>query len=741
VKKALFFASAILCLVAAAAFSDSVAAETGDEVVLEYDPRSIHQQMWEDLRPRLAERARAESTWMLKTASNWQEYDMDYYHIELDIDHVAEVLYGRVGTYGTVGVTTLDSVKINLLDAMTVDSVYNETGNLVFNHAEHHLTVFLDKAYAADEQFYFTVVYHGTPASSEGFLGMDFTSRSGLPLITTLSEPMGARSWWPCNDIPRDKVDSADIIVTVDTSLVVSSNGLVESDVDNGDGTHTVHWKSRYPIAPYLVSLGIHPYAVWYDWYPYSPTDSMPLHFYVYPDHDQNSRQYFDSIVVRMIQELSVPFGQYPFIEEKYGCTHFNWGGAMEHQTNTSTTSSSFGYSQPVICHELGHQWWGDMVTCSDWHHIWINEGFAVYSEALYFEAINGASYYHSYMNSFEYGGGGSIYIEDTTSIWNIFGAIVYDKGGWVLHMLRHVVGDSLFFESLADYRQQYMWSHASTEDFQGVVETTSGMDLDWFFQQWIYGTYRPNYRYSYLIEADAGGGWNMNLHVRQIQATDPQVFTMPIDIQITTSGAAETQVVFNDSREQNFVLHTDDEPLYAYFDSKRWISRYVESETYTMHIVNDNLADAVQTETYEDTVLVKTATPDYLCEIISGSLPSGLTLELTTGVISGAAFNAGDFAFTVRATHQQYGYVDSMAYTLHVASIPDRPGDADIDGEISVADAVFIINYIFKGGPEPGMLNWADVNADCVINVGDPFHLINFIFKGGPGPQLGCVE
>ncbi len=732
---------AVLCLAPTAVFLECALADPGDDMILEFDPKGIHQQMWDDLKSRLAVRARMETEWMLKTASNWQEYDMDYYRIELDIDHVLEVLYGRVGIYGTVTVSSLDSVKINLLDTLTVDSVYNEAGNLVFAHLDDHVTVTLDRAYGSGEQFYFTVVYHGTPASSEGFLGLDFSSRNGLPLITTLSEPMGARSWWPCNDIPRDKVDSADIIVTVDTSLVVSSNGLVESDIDNEDGTHTVHWKSGYPIAPYLISLGIHPYAVWYDWYPYSPTDSMPLHFYVYPDHDEYSRQFFDSIVVRMIQELSVRYGQYPFIEEKYGCTHFNWGGAMEHQTNTSTTSSSFGYSQPVIVHELGHQWWGDMVTCIDWHHIWINEGFAVYSEALYFEAINGMSYYHTYMNSFEFTGGGSIYIEDTTSIWNIFGAIVYDKGGWVLHMLRHVVGDSLFFESLANYRDQYIWSYASAEDFQGVVEATSGMDLDWFFQEWIYGTYRPNYRYSYMTEPDPGGGWNTYIHIRQTQLTDPQVFTMPIDMQITTGEGSETQVVFNDQRQQNFLLHTDAEPVSLAFDPDRWISRYVRLEDYTLHIVTESLSDGVQAEAYEDTVVVKGLTPNYLFEVADGQMPAGWTVAPTTGVISGTTYDYGDFTFTIRATHQQFGYPDSAEYTVHVEQVPDRPGDANADGQINVSDAVYIIDYIFRGGAAPWFINWADVNADCTINIGDPVYLVSYIFKGGPAPQLGCVD
>jgi len=714
-----------------------------DEIELSVDPAAIHQQMWEDLKPRLARKQGLEAMAVAKTASNWQEYDMDYYRIFLDIDHVSEMIYGRVDTYGTVAVAELDSVMVNLLSSMTVDSIYNASGNLAYNHANDHLTVYLDGAYSQDTQFYFSVIYHGHPSGSAGFLGMNFSERNNLPLITTLSEPMGARSWWPCNDIPRDKVDSVDIIVTVDTSLVVSSNGLIEADTDNGDGTHTVHWKSRYPIAPYLVSLGIHPYAVWYDWYNYGVNDSMPLMFHVFPEHDFYSRQYFDSVVAHMIGVLSGPYGPYPFIEEKYGCTHFDWGGAMEHQTNTSTTSTSFGYSQPVVVHELAHQWWGDMVTCDDWHHIWINEGFAVYSEALYFEADSGIDYYHAYMNDFEYTGGGSIYINDTTDVWNIFSARVYDKGGWVLHMLRHVVGDSLFFESYVNYRDQYQWLSATTEDFQGVVEATTGRDLDWFFQQWIYGTYRPYYRFSYLIEEDPAGGWNTYLHLRQIQNSQPAFFTMPVDIEIETTAGTETQVVFNDQRGQNFILHTDDEPVSLAIDPDRWISREVQWESYTAHIITDSLKDGRLLENYEDSVMVKGATDNYFYEVISGNLPDGLSLGGTSGIISGTPEDAGQFTFMVRAVHQEWStYRDSAQFTVEIGQPSENfPGDANLDSRVNVGDIVYIVNYVFRDGEPPLVPNWADTNADCSLDVGDAVYLINYVFNEGPAPLMGCVE
>ncbi len=714
-----------------------------DGSAISWDPKALHQEMWDNLKPRLARMQQESALAADKNASNWTEYDMGYHKIDLTIDHIDQIIYGRVDSYGKVVVNSLDSVKINFLNTMTVDSVYNGTGNLAFTHDSDHLTVHLGRSFLKGEQFQFTVVYHGHPSSSEGFLGLSFSTRNNLPLITTLSEPMGARSWWPCNDIPRDKLDSVDMIVTVDTSLVVSSNGLVVSEVNNGNGTHTTHWATRYPIAPYLVSLAIHPYAVWFDYYNYTPTDSMPVEFFVYPDHNMYSRTFFDGVVAHMLQVLSGIYGQYPFINEKYGCTHFDWGGAMEHQTNTSTTATSFGYSQPVIVHELSHQWWGDMVTCEDWHHIWLNEGFAVYSEALYFEADSGLDYYHQYMNDFEYTSGGRIYIDDTTDIWNIFSARVYDKGGWVLHMLRHIVGDDAFFQAFADYRDEYTWKSATTEDFQAVVEAASGMDLDWFFQEWIYGTYRPNYRYAYLTQEDPDGGWNTYLHIRQIQTTDPEVFTMPIDIRLSYSAAQETRVIYNDAREQNFILHTDDKPIDLALDPDRWISRQAAVETYTAYILTESLLDGNLLADYSDTVQAKGQTDNFDYEIVAGALPSGLSLDPSTGIISSQPREFGSFTFTVMATNTDYIYYsDEKEYTIEIGQpLANYPGDVNIDGSVDVGDAVYLINYIFKNGSSPVVADWADSNADCHVNVGDIVYLINFIFRDGAAPLLGCVD
>lgn len=736
----LLYILCLLTIVAAASAQDVNPLQKPEQPAGELSPREIHQMMWDQLRPRLALQQEQERAAAAKAGSNWQTYDIRYYLINLRIDHIAKVEYGSVGIFGDVVVPSLDTVMVDLTNNMVVDSVYNESGRLTATHPNDLLTVHLNRAYLQGESFHFTVVYHGTPIQS-GFQGFTFATHGGKPLISTLSEPMGARNWWPCNDIPKDKADSVDMIVTADTMFSVSSNGMLMSDINNGNGTHTVHWHEKYPITTYLVCISLYPYSVWNDWYHYGPSDSMLLMYHVYPDQLATSKTAF-AIMPGAIASLASRFGEYPFIGEKYGLTHFDWGGAMEHQTNTSTVASSFGYSAAVIVHELGHQWWGDLVTCEDWHHIWVNEGFATYCEALYFEQLNGVSYYHTYMNSMEFTSGGSIYINDTTSVNIIFGSIVYDKGGWVLHMLRHVIGDATFFQGMLNYRNQYMWSTATTEDFRQVMEQTSGMDLGWFFQEWIYGTYRPNYMYSYLTEPAPGGGYVSYLNIRQTQSTPPQFFTMPIDLKITTGSGTVTQTVFNNRQNQNFTVATTTIPTGFTLDPDRWISRTVSQESYTFHIVTDSLENGNQASPYRDTVVIKGGSGSYQCSVIAGALPGGISLAATTGVVSGVSSDTGLFTFKVRAADVGYPtFVDTAQYTIHLTPAAGRPGDANNDGGVNVGDIVFMINFTFKSGPAPLVRAFGDVNSDCVLNVGDAVYLVNFIFKGGPAPVLGCAK
>ncbi|MFH1699952.1 MAG: M1 family aminopeptidase [Candidatus Zixiibacteriota bacterium] len=708
----------------------------------EFTPPETHKWLWEnELRPYLLKVKQAEKNRTQMALSNWQEYDITFYSIDVEVFEAEQAIEGAVGIFGKIGAGSLDSIVVDLRYNMIVDSVYNGSGNLAFAHNGDLLTVYLEHDYYFDEEFYFTVVYNGQPLQTGGLQGFQFTERFGLPLISTLSQPYGSRDWWPCNDITADKADSADIIITADNSLVISSNGLLVSDTDNGDGTHTAYWKERYPIVPYLVSLALHPYSVWYDEYDYG-TGVMPLHYYVFNDHVEDSKLYF-AIMPNALSIFEDKFGEYPYRNEKYGCSHFDWGGAMEHQTNTSTQASNWAYSDDIITHELAHQWWGDEITCSDWHHIWINEGFASYSEAIYHEAVYGKEYYHTYMGYLEFTGGGSIYVQDTTDIWNIFGWIVYDKGAWVLHMLRHIVGDELFFQSLNDYRQQYKWGSASTEDFQAVVEMTCGIDLDYFFEQWIYGTYYPEFTIAPYSNIDPEGGYLNYLYVGQTQETDPLVFSMPIDIHLVKAAATDTLTVFNNRREQVFYFHTDEAVFSIELDPEKWVLREVTEEFWGIRVFIDSLSMAYFSYDYEDTISILSVNDAYTATIISGSLPPGLEFYPETGIISGLPTELGEFVFSIYAEDEFNPELkDTTEFTIVVTdAITDRPGDANNDGDVNVGDAVFLINHVFKGGPPPEVPNWADANADCAVNVGDAVYLINHVFKGGTPPQLGCAE
>jgi aminopeptidase N len=495
--------------------------------------------------------------------ANEAAYDVHYY--DLDLHPLTNgFLYGTVRVLASVVSGPLTTMDLDFdSSVMHVDNVTSAGGAATFTHAASVLTIQLDRAYAPDEIMDVTVTYHGSPAAT-GFGSYGVNLYNGLPIIWTLSEPYGAHSWWPCKDQPSDKADSVDVRVTVPTGMITASNGVRVEYTDNGTNAYS-HWREHYPIASYLVSMTSYAYAPFSDWYHYSPTDSMEIQFYYYPD--QVVPNTFVSLEVKgMISAFAARFGPYPFLAEKYGHAEFPWGGGMEHQTCTSLGS----FNEYVVAHELGHQWWGDLVTCRDFQHVWLNEGFATYCEALWVEAKSGLAAYHAKLMLNAGYGPGTVFRSDTSTVGSIFNAsLAYAKGSWVLHMLRHVMGDTLFFIALRNYRAQYAYSTATTEDFRHVCEATCGYDLTRFFQEWVYGEYYPTYLLSWSARPSLGGS-DVTVWVRQTQTW--QKFWMPVDVTLR-SDAGDLTFVARDSLDwQSFTFHAPTAPSQVLLDKDQWI-------------------------------------------------------------------------------------------------------------------------------------------------------------------------
>src|SRR3989339_190219 len=506
------------------------------------------------------------------------KYDVKYYKLDLNVNHIAQTISGNVTCKGEIVEPNVTEIYYDLTNSLIVDSVLINGNAATFSRGSNKLNISLNTALNQGYNFTTVVYYHGTPGSS-GFGSFEFSSHSGIPAIWTLSEPYGAMDWWPVKDTPADKADSADVWITVSTSLTPVSNGKLMEIVNNGNGTHTYKWKNSYPIAQYLLSMAITNYAQYTNYYHYSLTDSMPIDHFLYPESLNSNISQLNK-TPGMIEIYSQQFGQYPFINEKYGHAQFGWGGGMEHQT----ISSMGGFSDGLISHELAHMWFGDKITCEDWHHIWLNEGFATYAEAVIIENWFGKAGYanqiESEMNSAK-SAQGSIWVQNISSIGQIFnGARSYAKGAVVLHMLRGIVGDSTFFNILRSYVNypKVAYGVAVTEDFQTIAESVSGMDLDYFFQEWIYGENYPKYSVVWSTQSIGSNLNDLAIQITQNINSYPSYFTMPIKIRVNFTGSDTLITIFNNAQVQNFNVTVRGKPTSISFDPENWILKTINS-------------------------------------------------------------------------------------------------------------------------------------------------------------------
>ena len=551
----------------------------------------------EDIEPKyLCSHEKSASRWQAQNSTlnqNQEKIDIKFYELNLDIDFNSSRLRGSVTVNGVIGNIYPDFIELDLYDNMTVDSILQNNIQTLYLHENDMLKIPISDITLNDENlFSLTIFYQGTPDHC-GAGGFKFDEHQNIGHVWTLSEAYCARSWWPCKDDPSDKADSVNIIISVpiEPAYIVASNGLLSSTTINNN-KKTYFWKERYPITTYLVSLAIYPYTKWVDQY-VSPisSDTMLIEHYVFPDRYEASYPNY-SLTKDMLSFFSELFGEYPFISEKYGHADFTWGGGMEHQTLSSMGS----FSQNLMVHELGHSWWGNLITCKTFNDIWLNEGFARYCQALWAEHMYGREAYFDFMNNHAYYGAGTIYVENPSSNSQIFSAgLSYNKASWVLHMLRHKVGETMFFDILKSYASNDSLSYnaASTSDFQKVCEDISGLDFEQFFQQWIYGEKYPKYELSWWHE----GNGIYNVKIDQVQSYN--FFSMPIDLKFSGSAGPllvdTTIVIENNNSSQlyefsgfNFLVEN------VMLDPENWI---LKEATYSVNEIDNILPDRVEVE------------------------------------------------------------------------------------------------------------------------------------------------
>ncbi len=515
------------------------------------------------------------------------QYDAQRYELDLTIQSSTPKVAGSVTMTATSKLANLSQIVVHLSNYLSVSNI---SGVSNYSHSGGRISINLGGVYQIGEEFTFTITYSGNPQNGAGFWS---TWQSGASHFYTLSEPYEARNWWPCKDFPSDKANSAEIRFTVSDDIIAVSNGALTDLIENGNGTHTFVWEENHPITTYLISLAAGNYITIQDETTSVNGDVIPLEYWIFESESENSTV-INSIeeVPDMIECFETGFGAYPFTDEKYGMASFGWGGGMEHQT----VSSMGSYSNYIVAHELGHQWWGDMITCRTFNHIWLNEGFASYSEALWRECKMGVDSYHSYMGNMDGGSNGfdgPIFIADTSNFWNIFSIIVYDKGAWVLHMLRHVMGDDDFFAGLSHYYDLYQYSTAVTEDLSAAMSDIYGSDLSWFFDEWIYGERRPKYFY-WTFWKESAGGFEIDFNLQQIQSDTETFFTMPVDIGFSDGAQESIASVFNDQSPQMFVISTDFLPTEIQIDPDDWILNEVSTSDYFFHEGDVNMDNAV---------------------------------------------------------------------------------------------------------------------------------------------------
>jgi aminopeptidase N len=484
-----------------------------------------------------------------------ERYDVSYYKLNLNMTNTSTTLSGY-GEMQATAIASIDTVLYELFSSLSISSVSLNGANVPFTRAGSAVKIAANLS--PGTSFIIRTNYSGTPPTAQtnplGGSGMSNASSPswGNEVVWSLSEPFCAYEWWPCKQSLTDKADSCDVFITVPNSCKAGSNGVLTQVVNLGNGSSRYEWKHRHPIDYYLISVAVAEY-VEYNVYANPPGAPAPIliqnYIYNNPQTLPNFQADIDETVdfMELFYDL---YGPYPFEDEKYGHCMAPFSGGMEHQTMTTQ-----GFFNPTLtAHELGHQWWGDYVTCASWCDIWVNEGFASYSEQIMLENLypgqevqNMQSVHNNVMSQ----PGGSVWVLDSLNEARIFsGRLTYDKGAAIVHTMRFMLNnDQLFYTTLKNFLNSKAFGTAFGIDVRDAFAQASGINFTPFFDQWYFGEGFPTYSVQWKqLGNDALVQISHSTSAPNVTPT----FTNPIELKFVRPGNTDTTIRFDITSNSN---------------------------------------------------------------------------------------------------------------------------------------------------------------------------------------------
>src|SRR5216683_247097 len=504
-----------------------------------------------------------------------RDYDLQHSKIALRFDLDQKKVIGEV-TH-SLSILRDGTAKI-VFDStgLTIQKVTVNKAAAKFETAAEKLIIPLAAGAKAGEKFEITIRYEGKPTKGMYFILPDKDYPDRPSQIWTQGESEDTRYYLPTYDYPNDRL-TTETILTVPATWITVSNGKLMSVSDAGKGLKTWYWKESVPSSTYLITVVAgefdevkdtwHGIPVTY-YAPKGRGDRLPINYGRTP---------------AMLELFSKKFGvDYPW--EKYAQVMVDdfVAGGMENSSATTNTSSSlvhpklapeyFTGEDGLISHELGHQWFGDLVTCKDWGNIWLNEGFATFLEFVWSDSRYGKDQadYERWQATREWFGSNTLWnkpivrhdFDDSSE----FDENAYGKGGWVLYMLRHQLGDDAFYRAMKRYLEANRGKNVVTSDLVKAIEETTHTNVDQFFGQWIYGAGAPKFDLSYTYDNEKH---QVALTVKQTQTVEGRVgiFRVPVEVEITTSTGAKLHPITVAKASQVFTLPADAAPLLMLFD------------------------------------------------------------------------------------------------------------------------------------------------------------------------------